>query len=93
MTHAARNSAKPPCGTQHAPRPALIHDWLNQLGGAENVLETLVRMYPAAPVFTSMYAAEIMRRPSVSAWIAWATWPMYGFGPMSLGTQSSGSTR
>jgi glycosyltransferase involved in cell wall biosynthesis len=44
----------------HAPRTALIHDWLNQLGGAENVLETLVRMFPAAPVFTSMYAAEKM---------------------------------
>ena len=42
------------------PRIALIHDWLNQLGGAENVLEELVRMFPGAPVFTSMYAPEIM---------------------------------
>ena len=40
--------------THHALRIALIHDWLNQIGGAENVLETLVRMYPRAPVFTSM---------------------------------------
>jgi glycosyltransferase involved in cell wall biosynthesis len=42
------------------PRVALVHDWLNQIGGAENVLETLVGMFPAAPVFTSMYAADRM---------------------------------
>ncbi len=39
---------------------ALIHDWLNQIGGAEDVLEHLVQMYPAAPIFTSIYAPEIM---------------------------------
>jgi len=41
-------------------RVALLHDWLNQIGGAENVLEALVRMFPAAPVFTSMYAPHLM---------------------------------
>jgi glycosyltransferase involved in cell wall biosynthesis len=44
----------------YASRIALVHDWLNQLGGAENVLETLVGMFPGAPVFTSMYAPERM---------------------------------
>ena len=39
---------------------ALVHDWLNQLGGAEDVLETLVDLYPAAPVFTSIYRPEAM---------------------------------
>jgi glycosyltransferase involved in cell wall biosynthesis len=34
---------------------ALVHDWLNQLGGAENVLEELVGLFPAAPVYTSIY--------------------------------------
>jgi glycosyltransferase involved in cell wall biosynthesis len=34
---------------------ALVHDWLNQKGGAEDVLETLVGLYPEAPVYTSMY--------------------------------------
>jgi glycosyltransferase involved in cell wall biosynthesis len=43
-----------------APRVALVHDWLNQVGGAENVLEVLVRMFPGAPVYTSMYAPERM---------------------------------
>lgn len=39
---------------------ALVHDWLNQIGGAENVLEELVDLFPGAPVYTSMYAAEKM---------------------------------
>ncbi len=34
---------------------ALIHDWLNQLGGAEDVLEKLVSLFPGAPIYTSMY--------------------------------------
>lgn len=48
-------------------RTALIHDWLNQLGGAENVLETLMRMFSGAPVFTSMYAADRMP-PEYRTW-------------------------
>lgn len=39
---------------------ALVHDWLNQRGGAENVLEELVTMFPGAPVYTSIYSAERM---------------------------------
>jgi hypothetical protein len=39
---------------------ALVHDWLNQLGGAEDVLETLVDLYPAAPVYTSIYRPQVM---------------------------------
>ncbi len=39
---------------------ALVHDWLNQRGGAEDVLETLVGMYPARPVYTSLYAPDLM---------------------------------
>jgi glycosyltransferase involved in cell wall biosynthesis len=41
-------------------RVALVHDWLNQIGGAEYVLEVLVRMFPGAPVYTSMYAPDRM---------------------------------
>jgi glycosyltransferase involved in cell wall biosynthesis len=44
-------------------RVALIHDWLNQIGGAESVLESLVRLFPGAPVFTSMYAPAVMPSP------------------------------
>lgn len=41
-------------------RIALVHDWLNQSGGAENVLEELVDLFPAAPVYSSMYAPDLM---------------------------------
>lgn len=39
---------------------ALVHDWMNQIGGAEDVLEALVSVYPEAPIYTSMYAPEKM---------------------------------
>ncbi len=39
---------------------AIVHDWLNQIGGAEAVLETLLEIFPAAPVYTSMYWRERM---------------------------------
>jgi glycosyltransferase involved in cell wall biosynthesis len=39
---------------------ALAHDWLNQMGGAENVLEQMVWLYPQAPVFTTIYAPDLM---------------------------------
>lgn len=38
----------------------LVHDWLNQRGGAEDVLETLVTTYPASPIYTSLYAPDLM---------------------------------
>ena len=38
---------------------ALIHDYLNQNGGAEKTLEALIELFPKAPVFTSTYAQEI----------------------------------
>jgi len=52
---------------------ALVHDWLNQLGGAEDVLSVLHQMYPRAPIFTSIYD----RRRMPAAWRAWdirSTW-------------------
>lgn len=39
---------------------ALVHDWLNQYGGAELVLEALHDLFPESPVYTSMYARESM---------------------------------
>jgi glycosyltransferase involved in cell wall biosynthesis len=39
---------------------ALVHDWLNQMGGAENVLEELAQLFPGAPVFTSIYDRAAM---------------------------------
>jgi len=34
---------------------ALVHDYLNQYGGAERVLEALMEMFPDAPIFTLLY--------------------------------------
>lgn len=42
------------------PRIALVHDWLNQYGGAERVLEQLHEMFPEAPIFTSIYWRDTM---------------------------------
>ena len=41
-------------------RVALVHDWLNQQGGAEVVLDQLHAMFPEAPVHTSFYAPELV---------------------------------
>ena len=39
---------------------ALAHDYLNQYGGAERVLEQLHDLYPDAPIYTSMYDPNVM---------------------------------
>ena len=39
---------------------ALVHDWLNQKGGAENVLEILAQLFPEAPIYTSIYGPDRM---------------------------------
>jgi len=37
---------------------AIIHDYLNQRGGAEKVVLELSNMWPAAPIYTSLYRPE-----------------------------------
>jgi glycosyltransferase involved in cell wall biosynthesis len=39
---------------------ALAHDYLNQYGGAERVLEQLHDLYPDAPIYTSMFDPKAM---------------------------------
>ncbi len=41
-------------------RVALVHDYLNQYGGAERVLEALHELFPAAPVYTSIFDPSSM---------------------------------
>ncbi|MGD1995559.1 MAG: glycosyltransferase [Anaerolineae bacterium] len=55
---------------------ALVHDWLNQIGGAEDVLEVLVDMFPRSPVYTSMYWSEGMPE-MYRDWDIRATWMDY----------------
>lgn len=33
---------------------ALVHDWLTNMGGAEKVMESFIRIFPQAPIYTSM---------------------------------------
>lgn len=37
---------------------ALIHDYLNQYGGAERVLEALCEIFPYAPIYTLVYSEK-----------------------------------
>jgi len=52
---------------------ALLHDWLNQHGGAERVLELLHTFFPAAPVYSSMYWRGGMP-PAYRTWDIRTTW-------------------
>jgi glycosyltransferase involved in cell wall biosynthesis len=37
---------------------AIVHDYLNQPGGAERVVLALTQMWPDAPIYTSLYRAD-----------------------------------
>jgi glycosyltransferase involved in cell wall biosynthesis len=54
-------------------RVAIVHDWLNQIGGAEQVLEALVELFPQAPIYTSIYWPQAMP-PAYRAWDIRTTW-------------------
>src|SRR5579872_2573994 len=41
-------------------RIALVHDYLNQNGGAEKVAEVFVSMFPGVPFYTSVYDRDRM---------------------------------
>ena len=40
---------------------ALVHDFLNQYGGAERVLLALHEIFPEAPIYTMLYDPKKMR--------------------------------
>ncbi|MFZ1243108.1 MAG: glycosyltransferase [Candidatus Saccharimonas sp.] len=44
----------------HKPRIAIVHDWLTNMGGAELVVLDLHKIFPDAPVYTSVYDKEKM---------------------------------
>lgn len=39
---------------------ALVHDYLKEYGGAERVLEELIKIFPDADIYTSIYAPEYL---------------------------------
>ncbi|HID34557.1 MAG TPA: glycosyltransferase family 4 protein [Anaerolineae bacterium] len=52
---------------------AIVHDWLNQVGGAEDVLAEMHALYPHAPIYTSIYAPEKMP-PAMRDWDIRPNW-------------------
>lgn len=45
---------------------AIVHDYLNQYGGAERCLEQLHALFPSAPIYTLMYDKKVL--PQYAAW-------------------------
>lgn len=43
-----------------SPRVAIVHDWLTNMGGAEPLVLELHRLFPDAPIYTSVYDKEKM---------------------------------
>jgi len=44
----------------HAPKIAIVHDWLTNMGGAENVAYAMHQAFPDAPIYTSTFTPENM---------------------------------
>lgn len=42
------------------PKIAIVHDWLTNMGGAENVVLALAEAFPGAPIYTSQYTPAKM---------------------------------
>ncbi len=42
------------------PKIAIVHDWLTNMGGAENVVLALHEAFPNAPIYTSTYTPDKM---------------------------------
>jgi len=45
---------------KNKPRIVIVHDWLTNMGGAENVVLALHTAFPDAPIYTSTYLPEKM---------------------------------
>lgn len=47
--------------TPQPPRVAIVHDWLTNMGGAEPLVLEIHKIFPNAPIYTSVYNAEKMQ--------------------------------
>ena len=48
-------------GIQNKPKVAIVHDWLTNMGGAEPLVLEIHKLFPNAPIYTSVYDAEKMQ--------------------------------
>jgi glycosyltransferase involved in cell wall biosynthesis len=44
-----------------APKVAIVHDWLTNMGGAEPLVLEIHKLFPDAPIYTSVYDAKKMQ--------------------------------
>ena len=55
------------------PRIALVCDWLTEIGGAEQVLLELTKIFPEAPIYTSQYrphsATKFQGKRVITGWL------------------------
>jgi glycosyltransferase involved in cell wall biosynthesis len=49
-----------PIANNSNPKIAIVHDWLTNMGGAENVVLAMHEAFPNAPIYTSTYTPENM---------------------------------
>lgn len=55
MSKPSTTSHLPPTGNQSNPKIALVTDWLTNMGGAEPLLLEIHKLFPEAPIYTSVY--------------------------------------
>lgn len=55
---------------------AIVHDYLNQAGGAERVVGVLHRMFPDAPIYTTLFAPDVVGAPldCADVRVSWMRW-------------------
>jgi glycosyltransferase involved in cell wall biosynthesis len=46
--------------SKQVPKVAIVHDWLTTAGGAEVVVAELHKLFPAAPIYTSVYDPDAL---------------------------------
>lgn len=69
-------------------RIALVHDYLNEWGGAEVVLKTLSGMWPEAPIYVafavpgSTAQKEFAGRKIITSWMQWVPGYKYLYSPL-----------
>lgn len=69
-------------------RIALVHDYLNEYGGAERVLLALAEMWPDAPVYTAFYvpgstaAKAFAGKRIITSWFQYLPWHEHLYSPL-----------
>lgn len=54
-------SAKNRVNQRKKPKIAIVHDWLTNMGGAEPLVLEIHKLFPEAPIYTSVYDAKKMQ--------------------------------